>query len=47
METSPFIDLLFKSMDWFLYYIDLRHERVKHVIVCLFKIFVGCFYNVA
>ena len=26
---NQFIDLLFKSMDWFLYDRDLRHERVK------------------
>ena len=29
VETS--LDLLCKSMDWFLYDRDLRHERVKYV----------------
>ena len=28
---NKFIDLLCKSMDWFLYDRDLRHERVKYL----------------
>ena len=28
-EAIIIIDLLRKSVDWFLYDIDLRHERVK------------------
>ena len=37
MQTSVFLirSLLWKSMDWFLYDRDLRHERVK------FKVFKG------
>ena len=33
------IDLLGKSMDWFLYDIGLRHERVKGMCVLLFDVF--------
>ena len=28
-RLNPFIDLQSKSMDWFLYDMDCRHERVK------------------
>ena len=28
-KKNQFINLLWKSMDWFLYDVDLRHERVK------------------
>ena len=38
------IDLLRKSMDWFLYDIGLRHERVKNItkaaIISFLKLFV-------
>ena len=30
-ETSPLIDLQSKSMDWFLYDWDLRHEKVTSI----------------
>ena len=33
------IDLLWKSMDWFLYDNDLRHERVNSIWDYLFKSF--------
>ena len=32
------IDLLYKSINWFLYDRDLRHERVKHIF------FVQCYH---
>ena len=36
------IDLQSKSMDWFLYDTDLRHERVNVFFHCLFSIY--CYY---
>ena len=30
---NQFTELLYKSMDWFLYDRDLRHERVKYVLI--------------
>ena len=32
------IDLLYKSMDWFLYDRDLRYEKVKGTFICLFLV---------
>ena len=32
-------DLLYKSVDWFLYDRDLRHERVKNASLGSFQIF--------
>ena len=36
IETSPLIDLQSKSMDWFLYDSDLRHEKVRSISKPLF-----------
>ena len=33
MTEADIIDLLRKSMDWFLYDIGLRHERVKLCLI--------------
>ena len=46
MYRSQSIDLLCKSMDWFLYDNGLRHERVNLICVCFhsgFIIFVSLF----
>ena len=39
MYRNQSIDLPSKSMDWFLYDIGLRHERVKGMCVLLFDVF--------
>ena len=34
------IDLQSKSMDWFLYYMDLHHERVKFAVLCVVRLLI-------
>ena len=34
------IDLQSKSMDWFLYYMDLHHERFKFAVLCVVRLLI-------
>ena len=36
------IDLLSKTMDWFLYDMDFRHERVKEVQIIVHPCIINC-----